>query len=65
MKQELPARCPHLKEVKHRRDLKKGVSTFHPDHLPNTRRPTRGIHQPFENYDTTRPHQLARGLATS
>jgi len=39
---------------------KKGVSMFNPDYfvefLPNSP----WIHQPFENYDSTRAHQLSR-----
>lgn len=60
VKQELPQRFPHLKDVRTAVIWKKGVSMFNPDffveYLPNSP----WIHQPFENYDTTRPHQLSR-----
>ena len=60
VKQELPARYPHLKDVRTGVLWKKGVSTFHPDYFVEYLPTNPWIHQPFEGYDSTRPHQLSR-----
>ena len=60
VKQELPTRYPHLKDVRTGVLWKKGVSTFHPDYFVEFLPTNPWIHQPFEGYDSTRPHQLSR-----
>ena len=39
---------------------KKVVSMFNPDYFVEFLPTIPWIHQPFESYDSTRPHQLAR-----
>jgi uncharacterized protein len=60
VKQELPSRYPHLKDVRTGVLWKKGVSTFHPDYFVDFLPTSPWIHQPFEHYDNTRVHQLPR-----
>jgi uncharacterized protein len=60
IKDELPKRYPHLTEVKTGVIWKKGVSMFNPDYFVEFLPTSPWIHQPFENYDNTRAHQLVR-----
>ena len=58
--QELPVPNPHPKGIKITTIWKKGVSVFNPEYFVEFLPTGPWIHQPFENYDRTRPHQLAR-----
>ena len=60
--QHLRSRFPALREVRTAVLWYKSASTVRPDYFVQHLADSPWIHQPFEEYDTLRPHQLAARL---
>jgi hypoxanthine phosphoribosyltransferase len=60
--EHLRARFPALREVRTAVLWQKAVSTVRPDYCVEYLADSPWIHQPFEEYDTLRPHQLSARL---